>query len=47
MQKHLPHTEMISFGPTIKGAHSPKERVQIDTVEECWRILLDLLKRIA
>lgn len=46
MQKHLPDTEMISFGPTIKGAHSPKEKVEIDTVEECWRILLELLKRI-
>ncbi|MBH5328304.1 beta-Ala-His dipeptidase [Eikenella sp. S3360] len=46
MQKHLPNTEMISFGPTIKGAHSPKEKVEISTVEECWRILLDLLQRI-
>lgn len=46
MQKHLPNTEMISFGPTIKGAHSPKEKVEISTVEECWRILLELLKRI-
>lgn len=38
-----PHLDMISFGPTIRAAHSPKERVEIATVAQTWEILLDLL----
>jgi dipeptidase D len=39
--------DMISFGPTILGAHSPTERVQISTVERFWDFLLVLLKNLA
>ena len=38
--------DMISFGPTIEGAHSPNERVRITSVGNCWNFLLELLKRI-
>jgi dipeptidase D len=38
--------DMISFGPTIEGAHSPDERVHIQSVNNCWNLLLELLKRI-
>ena len=38
--------DMISFGPTIMGAHSPDERVQISTVGKFWDILVDVLKNI-
>lgn len=38
--------DMISFGPTIEGAHSPEERVHIQSVSNCWNFLLELLKRI-
>lgn len=41
-----PHLDMVSFGPTIRAAHSPKERVEIKAVAECWSVLLDLLKSI-
>lgn len=41
-----PHLDMISFGPTIKGAHSPNERVNIKTVEMWWEHLIDVLKKI-
>ena len=44
--QHYPQMEMISFGPTIKGAHSPDERVQISSVQKYWRFLLESLKRI-
>lgn len=44
--QHYPHMQMISFGPTIKGAHSPDERVQISSVQKFWRFLLEALKRI-
>lgn len=45
LQKY-PHLDMISFGPTIKGAHSPNERMDIDTVEKFWKLLLKVLKEI-
>ena len=39
-----PGLDMISFGPTIQGAHSPDERVHIKSVENTWHFLLALLK---
>ena len=41
-----PEMDMISFGPTIRGAHSPDERVQISSVQKYWRFLLETLNRI-
>jgi dipeptidase D len=41
-----PELDMISFGPTIKGAHSPDERLNIETVTKFWRLLLEVLKNI-
>ena len=41
-----PQLEMVSFGPTIRAAHSPKERVEVATVAESWAILVDLLSKI-
>jgi dipeptidase D len=41
-----PGMDMISIGPTIKGAHSPDERLQIETVKKFWDHLLDILKNI-
>lgn len=41
-----PQMDMISFGPTIRGAHSPDERVQISSVRKFWTLLLDLLEHI-
>ena len=43
---HLPGTDMISFGPTIHGAHSPDECVQISSVQKFWGYLLAVLKEI-
>ena len=41
-----PDMQMISFGPNIRGAHSPDERVQISSVQKFWRFLLATLERI-
>jgi dipeptidase D len=43
---HYPDMEMISFGPNIRGAHSPDEKVQISSVQKFWDFLLETLKRI-
>ena len=42
-----PGLDMISFGPTIMGAHSPDERVNIVTVEKFYSLLKGILKEIA
>lgn len=43
---HYPNMDMISFGPTIRGAHSPQERVSIASVQKFWKFLLEILQRI-
>ncbi|HDS08053.1 MAG TPA: aminoacyl-histidine dipeptidase [Bacteroides sp.] len=40
-----PGLDMISFGPTIKGAHTPEERIHIGSVEKFWKFLLALLEQ--
>jgi len=44
--QNYPDLDMISFGPTIKGAHSPDERVQISSVQKFWKFVLAVLKDI-
>ncbi|MGE5354584.1 MAG: aminoacyl-histidine dipeptidase [Acidobacteriota bacterium] len=46
INERYPDMDMISFGPTIVGAHSPDERVKIDTVEKFWNLLKEVLKNI-
>jgi dipeptidase D len=46
IKEKYPDMDMISFGPTIQGAHSPDEKVQISTVERFWDLLLATLKNI-
>jgi len=41
--QNYPEMDMISFGPTIRGAHSPDERVQISSVQKFWKFLLAIL----
>lgn len=42
--ERYPGLDMISFGPTIKGPHSPDERVEIKSVQKFWKFLVDILK---
>lgn len=41
-----PHLDMVSFGPTLRGVHSPDERLHIPTVQMVWDHLLDILKNV-
>ncbi len=41
-----PHLDMVSCGPTITGAHSPDEQVNIHSVEKWWKFLVDVLQNI-
>lgn len=44
--QNYPEMDMISFGPNIKGAHSPDERAQISSVQKYWKFVLEILKNI-
>lgn len=46
INERYPQMDMISFGPTIVGAHSPDEKVKIDTVDKFWELLKNVLKNI-
>ncbi len=41
-----PDLDMVSFGPTIRGAHSPDERINIETVDKFWKLLVEVLENI-
>lgn len=43
---NYPEMDMISFGPTIRGAHSPVERANIESAHKFWVFLLEILKQI-
>lgn len=44
--QNYPEVDMISFGPTIKGAHSPDERASISSVQKFWKYTLQILESI-
>lgn len=44
--QHYPDMDMISYGPTIKGAHSPDERVSISSVQKFWKFTKEILNNI-
>lgn len=46
IKEKYPDTDMISFGPNIRGPHSPDEKVQISSVQKFWILLKDTLANI-
>jgi dipeptidase D len=43
---NYPDMDMISFGPTIHGAHSPDERASIQSSQKFWKFVLEILENI-
>ena len=43
---NYPDMDMISFGPTIHGAHSPDERASISSAQKYWKFVLEILANI-
>ena len=41
-----PYLDMVSFGPTIKDAHSPDEKMKFETVQKFWDLLLAVMQNI-
>ena len=46
LKSKKPDMDILSFGPTIRGAHSPTERIEIATVEPFWQFLVALLRAL-
>lgn len=44
--ERFPAMDMVSFGPTLEGVHSPDEKIYISTVEKFWNFLLGILKNV-
>jgi dipeptidase D len=44
--KKYPGLDMVSFGPTLQGVHSPDERINIETVNKFWTLLVKVLENI-
>tara|TARA_R110002049_G_scaffold25194_3_gene88568 strand:+ start:8842 stop:10323 length:1482 start_codon:yes stop_codon:yes gene_type:complete len=44
--QNYPEMDMVSFGPTIRGAHSPDERAGIKSTQKFWKFLIEILKNI-
>jgi dipeptidase D len=42
--ERIPGMDMVSFGPTMEGVHSPNERLYIESVAKYWEFLLAILK---
>ena len=45
--QHYPGIQMASIGPRIVEPHSTSERVELSTIEDIWRVLIELLKRLS
>lgn len=43
----MPKLDMISFGPTLKDIHSPSEKANIQSVADYWKLLCEILRRLA
>jgi dipeptidase D len=43
---NYPDMDMISFGPTIHGAHSPDERASIKSAQKFWKFVVEILESI-
>ena len=46
ISEKYPEMDMISFGPTMFGVHSPDERLKIDTVPNFYKLLCGILANI-
>lgn len=46
LKEILPNTDMLSYGPTIKDAHTPKENMSISSVSRVWKFTIKLLENL-
>jgi dipeptidase D len=44
--KKIPGMQMIAMGPTVRGLHSPEERVEVASVEKAYTVLHSVIKNL-
>ena len=44
--QHYPGIQIASIGPRIVEPHSTSERVELSTIEDIWKVLIELLARL-
>lgn len=44
--ERYPHLDMLSVGPTMRGVHSPDERLHIPSVDKVWQLLLAIVTQL-
>ena len=42
--RKYPDLDMVSIGPTLRGVHSPDEKLEIKTVQMCWDLLIEFFR---
>ncbi len=46
IKARYPQLDIVSFGPDIRGAHAPGERVRVESVAQCWHLLRAVIAAI-
>ena len=46
LTEKYPDLDIVSFGPNIRGAHSPDEKVQISSVQKIWKLFAATMKEL-
>ncbi len=46
ISQKYPDMDMVSYGPTLRGVHSPDEKLEIETVKMCWDLTIEFLKTV-
>ena len=44
--RKYPDLDMISFGPTLVGVHSPSEKVNIPSADRTYELLIDIIENV-
>lgn len=47
LTEKYPDLDIVSFGPNIRGAHSPDEKVQVSSVQKIWKLFASTLQEMA
>jgi len=47
LTEKYPDLDIVSFGPNIRGAHSPDEKVQVSSVQKIWKLFAATLGEVA
>ena len=44
ISEKYPDMDMVSFGPTLRGVHSPDEKLEIPSVQKTWDLIVEFIR---